>query len=146
MEKYRFRVEYLIKGMHPRQQREILGRLRKNFPDIYKRWLSIFKDDYKNGYDSLRATGLFYDNKSIDSFLEEVIIVFDEINEIMINNNYKPLFDNTSKPYYSWQQRDYLIEFLPEQILNEEFGCKTFDDFVAPKLEEPTSENERTPR
>lgn len=134
MEKNRFRVEYYIKGMHPTKQRAVLFKLRKNFPDIYFRWLGFFKDDYEHVYEIMTHTGFFYDKDSVDSFLKECTDLFVEINDIMIESKYKPLFEHVDLLYHSWEQRNRLLEFLPESALNEEFGCESFYDYDPPKL------------
>lgn len=129
--KYFYRVEYLIKDLDCTVQRKILFRLKEDFPDCLKKWVIRGNDDYENSYENDPGMQCLFLTKDIYiNHINGYCQKFEEINAIMMEHNRKPLFPHPHLALESWNVRDRLIEILPEDVLNEEYNCTSFDDYV----------------
>jgi len=70
------------------------------------------------------------------------------INEMMIEGGRAPLFPHPEKIKESWNIRDHLMEYLPEEVLNKEFGCESYKKYTPTNIfVKPTKDDStHTPR
>lgn len=143
MERKYYRVNYYSKGLDVKDIKRIIARLQEKFPDVKKRWVKAFGDDFENGYKKLVTTGIFLNDDHVDEYMQNIREEFENVNKIFTSNGYDPLFNDIKMLYKSWQFRDKLIEYLPESVLNAEFGCMTFEEHVSPLVSDKSKQHEQ---
>lgn len=143
-----FRVEYYLKGMKISAQKIIMNKLNNGFSDFYRDFVEIFNDNMDGkGYNRMYDTMIFRNKEDVDEFISSRVEYLEIINKLMTDNERNPLFPEPTKLVESWKLRDRLMEFLPEEVLNQEFNCESFKAFQPINIMgEHKQEDCKTPR
>ena len=122
MGKYRYPLDYYIKGIDLFTQRTIWEMVADRITDRECEMLI----DEENGYANVFFSGIYRNMTELSRFLDLMEKRFNDVNEIMIKQGRYPLFECTKNLYECAKFRKLLVAFLPEGECNRIVGCESY--------------------
>lgn len=131
--KYRYIGDFYLKGLNHKLKFAIWQYINREITNRDRKYILDKKNNYANVYSELWT--LVKNEDDMNKFIARRKPDFEKINAAMESAGRKPLFVITDDLVEAMEFRDFLLQFLPEEECCKILGCKSFDDFQPPMLE-----------
>lgn len=136
----RCKLEYLIKNIDIIPRKRLIFLFDKDsqfeFHRVHTKSIEEFKNKQYDLSDEYQRIMYEVEKETNESLRDKYKGIFNEINQICIENNTYPIFDDPSNIEKCLQLREDLLRVYDEKIIKKFFDGKTLRDYEPPRLRE----------
>ena len=126
-------LDYLLKNMEVGAYKTFCDMIDiKGCKDFYPDICSILKNPETTDRNLLILVPgyLFHGKESLDNLIDKYREKFREMNEFLVKNGAMPIFENPDDVTACVNEREKLVDLLPEEYTNKYFNVKSFGEYT----------------